>query len=84
MLRFTKDGPDMMVHGIYQIQCKCGQVYVRESGRDIEVRCTEYMRNGWMNLRSGWWQKIASRQTITLNSSVPKYYTEHQDPWTTS
>jgi len=67
MLRFAKYGPDVKIHGIYQIQCQCGQVYVRQSRRDIEVRCTEYMRNGWMNLRSGWWQNI------TLNSSVPKY-----------
>jgi hypothetical protein len=84
MLRFTKDGPDVMVIGIYQIKCQCGHVYVRQSGWDIEGRCTEYMRNGRTNLRSGWWQNIASRQIIILNSSVPKYYTEHQDPWATS
>lgn len=50
MLRFTKDGPDVKVHGIYQIQCQCGQVYVRLSRRNTEVRCREYMRNGWMSL----------------------------------
>jgi hypothetical protein len=80
MLRFTKDGPDVKFHGTYQIQCQCSQVHVGQSGRYIEVRCTEYMRYDWMNLRCGWWQKIASRQIVTLNSSVPKYYTEHQDP----
>jgi len=54
ILRYTKNGQDVKVHGIYQIQCQCSQVYVRQSGSDIVVRCTEYMRNGWMNLRSGW------------------------------
>jgi len=84
MLRSTKDGQEVKVHGIYQIQCQCSQVYVRQSGRNIEVRCTEYMRNGWINLRSCCWQNIALRQIITLNSSVPKCCKEHQDPWTIS
>jgi len=61
MLGFTKDDQDVKFHGIYQIKCQCGLLYVRKSERNIEVRCTEYIRNGWMNLRSWWWQNIASR-----------------------
>jgi len=61
MLGFTKDDQDVKFHGIYQIKCQCGQQYVRKSRRNIEERCTEYMRNGWMILRRWWWQNIASR-----------------------
>jgi hypothetical protein len=61
MLGLTKDEQDVKFRGMYQIKYHCGQLYVRKSRRNIEVRYSEYTKNGWMNLRSWWWQNIASR-----------------------
>lgn len=44
MQRFAKDELKLTVLGVYQILCKCREVYVRHSRRTIEVRCTEHQR----------------------------------------
>jgi len=44
MWRFAKDELELTVLGVYQIMCKCREVYVRHSIRTIEVGCTEQQR----------------------------------------
>jgi len=41
MRRFAKHELELMVLGVYQILCKCREVYVRHSRRTIEARCSE-------------------------------------------
>jgi hypothetical protein len=43
MQRFAKDELELMVLGVYQILCKCTEVYVKHS-RTIEARCIEHQR----------------------------------------
>jgi hypothetical protein len=44
MRKFAKDELELMVLGVYQILCKCREVYVRHSRRTTEARCTEHQR----------------------------------------
>jgi hypothetical protein len=45
MLRPVKDDLGLKVHGVYQILCECGRVYVGQTGRSIEARYKEHMRH---------------------------------------
>jgi hypothetical protein len=42
MLRSVKDDLGLNVPGMYRIPCKCGKVYVGQTGRSIETRCKEH------------------------------------------
>ncbi|KDR16514.1 hypothetical protein L798_09949, partial [Zootermopsis nevadensis] len=45
MLRPIKDKLGLKVAGVYRIPCECGKVYIGETGRSIEARCTEHKRH---------------------------------------
>jgi hypothetical protein len=35
--------------GVYQIPCKCGKVYVGQTGRSIQAKCKEHIRHIHLN-----------------------------------
>jgi hypothetical protein len=41
----TKDAPGLRTPGIYNIPCKCGKVYIRQSGRSIQLHIKEHDRH---------------------------------------
>jgi hypothetical protein len=41
----TKDAPGLRTPGIYMIPCECGKVYIRQSGRSIQLRINEHERH---------------------------------------
>jgi hypothetical protein len=49
MLRMVKDDLGLKVPGMYRIPCKCGKVYVGQTGRSSEARCKEHMRHICLN-----------------------------------
>jgi hypothetical protein len=46
MLRPVKDDLGLKVSGVvYNIACKCGKVYIGQTGRSIETRCKEHAQH---------------------------------------
>jgi hypothetical protein len=45
LLRTVKDDLDLKIPGVYRIPCECGKVYIGQTGRSIETRCKEHMRD---------------------------------------
>jgi hypothetical protein len=45
LLRTAKDDLGLKIPGVYHIRCKCGKVYIGQTGRSIEARCKEHMRH---------------------------------------
>jgi len=41
----TKDAPGLRTPGIYKIPCECGEVYIRQSGRSVQLRIKEHERH---------------------------------------
>jgi len=41
----TKHAPGLRTPGIYKIPCECGKVYIRQSGRFIQLRIKEHERH---------------------------------------
>jgi len=44
-MSLTKDAPGLRTPGIYRIPCECGKVYIRQSGRSIQLRIKEHERH---------------------------------------
>jgi hypothetical protein len=44
MLRSAKDKLGLKIADLYCIPCKCGEVYVGQTGRTIETRSKEHVR----------------------------------------
>jgi hypothetical protein len=44
-LRPVKDIMGLKTAGVYRVPCKCGLVYIIQTGRSIEVRIKEHQRN---------------------------------------
>jgi hypothetical protein len=49
LLRPVKDKLGLRTAGIYHIPCKCGKVYVGQTGRTIETRLKEHRRHVRLN-----------------------------------
>jgi hypothetical protein len=49
LLRLVKDKLGLKAAGIYCIPCKCGKVYVGQTGRTIEARLKEHRRHVHLN-----------------------------------
>jgi hypothetical protein len=43
----VKDDLGLRTPAVYSILCKCGQVYIRQTGSSIEIRIKEHHRNIW-------------------------------------
>ena len=41
----TEDAPGLRTPGIYKIPCECGKVYIRQSGRSVQLRIKEHERH---------------------------------------
>ena len=41
----TKDAPGLRTPGIYKIPCECGKVYIRQSGRSVQLQIKEHGRH---------------------------------------
>jgi hypothetical protein len=80
MLRPVKDDLGLKVLGVYRIPCECGDVYVGQTGRSMEARCKEHMRQIRLEQpKSLPWRSIASTPGIALTSAVPPCWTRQQD-----